>query len=258
MLRERLGELRAAAPLARRLDDVRAAAAPSRCPTALPRGRRRGVFSTHEDRIRHAAGRGYPDLVRMRSGGSRTRPTPSSRPRTPTGAPRCSGLRGRGRGGRPLRRRHQRRRRRRAAARRAPRRDRLDLTGLRASRSTRLADRPPRAGPARARGGGGARRSGAHPRPLPAVLRVRDDRRLRRDPLGRPGLERLRALRRHRQRGRAHRAGRRVRTLETPHTAAGPALREPTDQLPQRRPGGGVRRFQGPQLARRGDAGGPS
>ena len=50
---------------------------------------------------------------------------------------------------------------------------------------------------------------GPHPRPLPAVLRVRDDRRLRRDPLRRPGLERLRALRRAGQLGPPARAGRR-------------------------------------------------
>ena len=44
---------------------------------------------------------------------------------------------------------------------------------------------------------------GAHgrdPRPLPAVVRVRDDRRVRRDPFGRAGIKRLRALRRARDR----------------------------------------------------------
>ena len=51
-------------------------------------------------------------------------------------------------------------------------------------------------------------RRGRRPRPLPAVLRVRDDRRLRRDPLGRPGLERLRPLRRAGQLGAADRARR--------------------------------------------------
>ena len=128
------------------------------------------------------------------------------------GAPRARGLRGRrGRGG-PVRRRHQRRRRGRAAARRATRRlISLDLARLRRSSVDRaLADGAARRRPARPRGRGGAGRARADPRPLPAVLRVRDDRRLRGDPLGRPGLERLRALRRARHRGRADRAGRRA------------------------------------------------
>ena len=73
-----------------------------------------------------------------------------------------------------------------------------------------LADRPARRRPARPGGRGGAGAAGPHPRPLPAVLRVRDDRRLRRDPLGRPGLERLRALRRAGQLGPPDRPGRRA------------------------------------------------
>ena len=51
-------------------------------------------------------------------------------------------------------------------------------------------------------------REGARPRPPAAVVRVRDDRRLRRHPLRRPGLERLRALRRPRQLGAPGRPGR--------------------------------------------------
>ena len=61
---------------------------------------------------------------------------------------------------------------------------------------------------------------------LPPVVRVRDDRWVRRDSLGRPGVERLRAVRRTGHVDRANSASRGDRTLETPHTAAGPALRE--------------------------------
>ena len=71
-----------------------------------------------------------------------------------------------------------------------------------------LADRAARRRPARAGGGSRPQRRGRRPRPLPAVLRVRDDRRLRRDPLCRPGLERLRPLRRAGQRRAADRPGR--------------------------------------------------
>ena len=51
-------------------------------------------------------------------------------------------------------------------------------------------------GAARAAGGGAARRARTDARPLPAVLRVRHDRRLRGDPVQRPVLGRLRPLRR--------------------------------------------------------------
>ena len=63
--------------------------------------------------------------------------------------------------------------------------------------------------------------------PLPAVLRGGHDRGVRRHALGRPGLERVRPLRRDRHLYRAGRArpggsGR----AQIPHTAAGPSLRE--------------------------------
>ena len=61
-----------------------------------------------------------------------------------------------------------------------------------------LADGDVGAGPARTGGRGRAGREGPDAGPLPAVVRVRDDRRVRRDPLGRAGIERLRALRRAR------------------------------------------------------------
>ena len=51
-----------------------------------------------------------------------------------------------------------------------------------------LDDRDPRARPARSRGRGAAGGARAHPRALPAVLRVRHHRRLRRHPVQRPGL----------------------------------------------------------------------
>ena len=60
--------------------------------------------------------------------------------------------------------------------------------------------------------------AGRRPRPLPAVLRVRDDRRLRRDPLRRPGLERLRPLRRPGQLGAPDRPGRRAAARWRPRT----------------------------------------
>ena len=62
-----------------------------------------------------------------------------------------------------------------------------------------LADRRAGSGPARARRRARARPPRAHAGPLPAVLGVRDARRLGRHPLGRPGLDRVRQ---HRQAGR--------------------------------------------------------
>ena len=126
----------------------------------------------------------------------------------------------RGRRGGPLRRRHQRRRRGRAA--RAASTSAVDRArparGCARSRSTAISLTatlgPGLRGP---EAEAALRAPRADARPLPAVVRVRDDRRLRRDPLGRPGLERLRALRRAR-----HRASRwpprpgELRTLATP------------------------------------------
>ena len=92
------------------------------------------------------------------------------------------------------------------------------------ARSTTARSRPA-LGPRPARPRGRGRAGGARPdaRALPAVVRVRDDRRLRRDALGRAGVGGLRAVRRARDRGRDGHPGRaRCATLETPHTAAGP------------------------------------
>jgi hypothetical protein len=65
--------------------------------------------------------------------------------------------------------------------------------------------RPP--APAGGGGGGGARSPRRDARALPAVLRGGDHRGLRRDAFRRPGLERLRALRRARHGPRAHLPG---------------------------------------------------
>ena len=99
---------------------------------------------------------------------------------------------------RAVRRRHLRGRRPGGPPRRLRRRRSLDLRRL-----DRLVSVDPspmtavlEAGSARSRGRGAARRARPDARPLPAVVRVRLDRRLRRHPLQRPGLVRLRPLRR--------------------------------------------------------------
>ena len=189
----------------------------SRCPRRV-RCRRRSprrsgaaaVLDGHEHRVRRAAGRGYPDLVRLRAGRLEEAPDAVVLPGSADEVARVLEIcarEGIARG--PVRRRHERRRRRRAAAGRLrAARSRLDLGGCAASsvdhRSLTATLGP---GPARTRGRGGACGAGRHAGPLPAVVRVRDDRRLRGDPLGRAGLERLRALRRARHLDRADRAG---------------------------------------------------
>ena len=144
-----------------------------------------------------------PDLVRLRTGDGAGAPDavvfPGYRRRGARGAGavrRRAGRRG------ALRRRHERGRRGRAAARRRSRRRdlarpppagpraRLDRTSL----TARL-----EAGRLRPRCRGAARRARRHARPLPAVLRVLDGRRLGRHALGRPGLHGLRADRRARR-----------------------------------------------------------
>src|ERR1700744_2917549 len=67
VLRERIGELEPG-PLAARMEDLE-------LPEALPLPRaviaavgEQGVFDSHEDRLRHAVGRGYVDLARLRGG----------------------------------------------------------------------------------------------------------------------------------------------------------------------------------------------
>ncbi len=195
--RRRAGALRAAAGRA-------AAAGAGRVRSARPTssaGPRTGV--------RHATGCGYADLARLRGGRLDAAPDAVLLP-PDAGAvqARARDLRRRGRRRRPLRRRHQRRRRGRAAA-RPPLAARQPRPGGAARGRGRpaLADRAARRRAARARGRSGAGRRGARPRPLPAVLRVRDDRRLRGDPLRRAGVERLRPLRLAGQLAAADRAG---------------------------------------------------
>jgi alkyldihydroxyacetonephosphate synthase len=66
-LRERIGEL-ASSPRASEIDAVELPA-PSQLPQALVDAVGAGsVFTSHEDRLRHAVGSGYVDLVRLRSG----------------------------------------------------------------------------------------------------------------------------------------------------------------------------------------------
>ena len=241
-LRERVGELGALAA-GRGAGAVRAARGRAAAAGAGRGGRRGERLHRDEDRVRHATGCGYADLARLRGGrldgGARRRrccrptPTPCARVLEVCAAegiavvPFGGGTSVVG-GVEPLRGAH-------------ARLISLDL-GRPARRRGRpaLADRAPRRRPARARGGSGARRRGRRPRPLPAVLRVRDDRRLRGDPLGRAGLERLRPLRRPGQRGAADRARRR------PAHAGDPAhRRRPGAARARRRLGGGPRRDPG-------------
>ena len=179
--------------------------------------------------MRRAAGRATPTWSGCAPGGSTARRTPSSLP----------GERGRGR---------------RACSRSAPREgvavvpfgggtsvvggveplrggfERLICAGpgrLREvevdRRSLTATARPRPAGP-RGRGGAGGARGDAGP--LPAVVRVRDDRRLRRDALGGPGVERLRALRRARHLVAADRAGGRdADARDAPHGGGAGAAR---------------------------------
>ena len=199
----------------------------SRCPSGGRRGRRGEVLDGAEDRIRHAdrprLSRPRPPAHRPARGRSRRRAAPGGRRRVRRVLDACAaeGVAvvpfGGGTsvvGGSS-----------RCAA--ATRPVSLDLSRLRSVElDSPLADRAPGPGPERARRPRRPSARGADPRPLPAVLRIGDDRRFRRDPFGGPGLERLRPLRRDGHRPRADRPGGPAATLETPHTAAGPSLRE--------------------------------
>ena len=132
----------------RRLDDVRLA---DTALTEKPQARladavgEEWVRDDRSSRVTHAAGKGYPDLVRLRAGDATRRPTRSSTRPTPSEVravlDACAAERRRGR---PVRRRHERRRRRRAAARRHRRgRSRSTSAGIDHARRRRqaLADR---------------------------------------------------------------------------------------------------------------------
>ena len=93
--------------------------------------------------------------------------------------------------------------RRRACGVRRSREPRPGADEAAAGRRQGVDDRHPRARPARPRGRGAARRAGPDAGSLPAVVRVRHDRRLRGHPVERAVERRLRPVRR--ARGRAHR-----------------------------------------------------
>ncbi len=116
-----------------------------------------GVRDDHATRVVHAAGKGYPDLVRLRAGEPEGAPDAIVYPAdSRAGAGRARALRTRLDRRRPLRRRHERRRRRRAATRRAGGRDRARHAphGQRRRARPRVADRRRTRRHARPRPGG--------------------------------------------------------------------------------------------------------
>ena len=182
-----------------------------------------GADAVREDqgtRVVHAAGKGYPDLIRMRTGVGESAPDaivyPASALEVWQVIEACARNRiavvpfGGGTsvvgGVEPIR-----------GAMTAV--ISLDLARMIEVKQRRSAvpsgDDGPR--PARTAGRGRAGRAGHDARPLPAVVRVRDRRRLGRDALGRPGLDRLRPHRR---------AGRRA-CAASPRPASWPCRRGP-------------------------------
>ena len=118
MLAARLGELEPATSV--ELEDVELPPAQSLPPRVIEAaGGDARVSSTDEDRVRHAAGSGYPDLIRLRSGTLAEAPDAVLAPPDADAVAATLAACARGaRRGRPLRRRHQRGRRRRAGPRR--------------------------------------------------------------------------------------------------------------------------------------------
>ena len=155
--------------------------------------------STDDDlRRQRTRGKSTPDLLRARAGDLTDAPDAVVRPGEPRrGRGRARARRRAPRGRGPVRRRHVRHRRpgrppRRVLRRRQPRPRPAD----RGLRRPGLDDRRPRARPPRPRGRGRPGRARRHAGPLPAVVRARLDRRLRRDPVERPGVGGVRTLRR--------------------------------------------------------------
>jgi alkyldihydroxyacetonephosphate synthase len=72
-LREEVGEMTPSAP-ARSIEDVTLPPAQPLPAALLEAAGEEGVFTGAEDRVRHATGRGYPDLVRLRGGGLEAAP----------------------------------------------------------------------------------------------------------------------------------------------------------------------------------------
>ena len=168
------------------------------------RGRRRAAVATGDDdawttdardRVLHARGQSLPDWVALRSGRLEAIPDAVARPTTADEVRAVLAPGGRARRpGRPVRRRDERRRwrhdhaRRRPDRQRGPRRDRRPALARRGQRPRDVRCRDDRSGH---RGGARTRRPDA--RPLPAVVRALDGRRLGRDALGRPGVVRRRS-----------------------------------------------------------------
>lgn len=153
------------------------------------------VRADAETRIRHTRGKSTPDLLRLRAGdaGTPRGRRPALHPRR--GSRRTARLRRTRPRRRPVRRRHLRRRRPRPGA-ECLRRPRPAPYERHARHRPGLPDGDAPAGPARSRRGGAPGRIRLHPRALPPVLRVGDHRRVRRRPFQRPGLRRIRPLRR--------------------------------------------------------------
>ena len=171
------------------------------------------VLTDDETRRLRTRGKSTPDLLRARAGDLSDAPDAVVRPALARRRRRGArlGCRAPRRGG-ALRWRHLRDRRPGRASRRLRRAGLArpgpdEAAGL---RRPRVDDGGARAGAARPRGRGAARRRGRAARPLPAVLRVRHDRRLRGHPVLRPVQRRLRPLRRPRRRPARRDAARRA------------------------------------------------
>ncbi len=155
--------------------------------------------TSHAERVRHAAGKGYPDLVRLRAGEPEEAPDAVLYPSRPEqlGA-LLRAVRGALDRGGAVRRRHERRGRRGAAAAGSTRRwlrstcassrTLVELDGESRLVTVQAGMRAPALERHLAA-------QGSHARALPAVLRVRLAGRLRGERLGRAGVHRLRALR---------------------------------------------------------------
>ena len=216
---------------------VRRPAPRRRCPPDAPGGaRRRGRRATTslvDDDLRRLRTRGKstPDLLRARAGdldrrARRRRPagraTTRSRPCSRVAVEHHVAVV-------PVRRRHLRHRRPGRPPRRVRRRGQPRPRPARppGRRRPGLDDRDPRARPPRPRGRGAAGRARPDDRPLPAVLRARLDRRVRRDPVERPGVGGLRPLRRDGRRPHGgHARPARSTSAPSPANAAGPDLRQ--------------------------------
>ena len=163
------------------------------------------VLEGPDDRIRHASGRSYPDLVRLRTGLLEHAPDAVLRPPDAAGVEAVLSACGA------------------AGVAIVPFGGGTSVVGsleaLEDGHSAVVSLELSR--PDGARGRGLARRPGRHPRPLPAVLRGGHHRGLRGHPLRRPGLERLWPLRRDRHGHRARCTGRPAANSRVPAHGGG-------------------------------------